>query len=281
MNDLKAYFEDERRFAGALTLALHLIFLIIALLVTFESERGLRPSFIEVTLGEFRSGSPARPTPARQEPVPPQPPVRETPPVTPPPVEQKPREEAKPVELSKQKPVESEVAVTTPPVTKVDPTVVPVEEPVKQPEPVPAVTVAPTPKPAEPAPQAEAAKPTESTASEASKPSTETRQEAEEGPGEDTELSSPYSLKWEGNLGRDPQAQPLPVNTTNESAVITLRFEVMPDGSIGRVLPLRKMNPDLEREVIRSLRGWRFNRLPTGVPQDSQWGVITFRFVVE
>jgi len=93
--------------------------------------------------------------------------------------------------------------------------------------------------------------------------------------------SAPYDLQWEGDLDRSPMVQPLPTNPTNEESVITLRFVVKPDGSLGRIFPLRKMNPELEREVMRTLRSWRFSRLPSGVPQESQWGTITFRFVMD
>jgi TonB family protein len=75
--------------------------------------------------------------------------------------------------------------------------------------------------------------------------------------------------------------QPLPENTTDHEATITIRFEVKPDGSIGRIIPLKKMNPELEREVMHTLRSWRFSRLPSGIPQQSQWGTITFRFVLD
>ncbi|NBB77455.1 MAG: TonB family protein, partial [Bacteroidetes bacterium] len=103
----------------------------------------------------------------------------------------------------------------------------------------------------------------------------------EEGTGNDEDRSAPYELQWEGDLERSPMVQPMPANQTNEEATITVRFEVNPDGSLGRVVPLRKMNPELEREVMRTLRSWRFSRLPSGVPQESQWGRITFRFVLE
>lgn len=96
-----------------------------------------------------------------------------------------------------------------------------------------------------------------------------------------TARSTPYDLQWEGELDRTPMVQPLPSNQTNQEAVITVRFEVKPDGSIGRIIPLRQMSPELEREVMRTLRSWRFSRLPSGVPQEPQWGTITFRFVLE
>lgn len=93
--------------------------------------------------------------------------------------------------------------------------------------------------------------------------------------------SSPFSLQWEGNLDRTPQVQPMPANPTNTEATITVRFEVNPDGTLGQISPLRKINPELERELMQTLRSWRFSGLPSGVPQETQWGTITFRFVTD
>jgi periplasmic protein TonB len=75
--------------------------------------------------------------------------------------------------------------------------------------------------------------------------------------------------------------QPLPVNRTNQEATITVRIEVDPQGNVVRIMPLRRMNPELEREVMQTLRSWRFSRLPSGVPQEVQYGTITFRFVLD
>jgi len=93
--------------------------------------------------------------------------------------------------------------------------------------------------------------------------------------------STPYQLQWEGTLDRSPMVQPLPSNTTNSEGTVTIRFEVNPDGTIGRIIPIRKMNPELEREVMSTLRSWRFSCLPSDVPQEPQWGTITFRFVTD
>lgn len=103
----------------------------------------------------------------------------------------------------------------------------------------------------------------------------------DQGTGTTEDASSPYQLQWEGDLDRTPQIQPLPSNPTIDEATITIRFEVKPDGSLGRVFPVQKMNPKLEREVMRTLRSWRFSRLPEDVPQEPQWGIITFRFVLD
>ena len=92
------------------------------------------------------------------------------------------------------------------------------------------------------------------------------------------QASGPYELQWEGDIERATMAQPLPTNVANAEAVVTVRFEVHPNGTVGRIIPLRKMNAELETEVLRTLRSWRFARLPTDVPQQPQWGTITFRF---
>jgi TonB family protein len=64
-------------------------------------------------------------------------------------------------------------------------------------------------------------------------------------------------------------------------AEITIRFQVKPAGTVGKMIPLKRMNPELEREILKTLRTWRFSRLPQTVPQTVQWGTITFRFVLE
>lgn len=93
--------------------------------------------------------------------------------------------------------------------------------------------------------------------------------------------SNQYELQWEGDIKRLPLAQPLPTNITNSNAVITVRFEVRPNGTVGRIIPLRKMSAELETEVMRTLRLWRFNRLPKGIPEQPQWGTVTFRFITD
>ena len=96
--------------------------------------------------------------------------------------------------------------------------------------------------------------------------------------------SAPFQLEWEGDYNRAPLVQPLPnyhYHQTDSDAVISVRFEVRPDGSVGRLQSIIKANPELEREVLSTLRTWRFSRLPSNMPQESQYGTITFRFIVE
>lgn len=274
MEEQPFFKKEEDRFAMAVTGGLHVVLVVFFLIYTFSIESNVRPSFIEVEFGEFQSGTPAeyaeeqaeqvatRPNPSETEPENPEPEEPE-------PVEQQqsPEETTKPVDAPEQtEEVEAEV-VETPETDKVDPQE---ETATEDPE---EVTV--PPKTEEDEVQQEGA---ETSGDEAGNTG---EVNADQGTGNEQEKSAPYELNWEGDIERNPMVQPLPDNTTDSEATITIRFEVKPDGAIGRIVPLKKMNPELEREVMRTLRSWRFSRLPSGVPQQSQWGTITFRFVFD
>jgi TonB family protein len=73
--------------------------------------------------------------------------------------------------------------------------------------------------------------------------------------------------------------QPPPPSVTVESeSEIELRFWILPNGAVGRVVPVKKSDPRLEALVINYLRHWRFTPLPPDTVQDEQWGIIPFRF---
>ncbi len=59
--------------------------------------------------------------------------------------------------------------------------------------------------------------------------------------------------------------------------VLKLRFSIRPDGSVAKIFPLMKGNPDLELEAMNLLRKWRFEKLPRTVDQDDQKVEISFR----
>jgi TonB family protein len=265
----------EERFALAITSGVHIVLLIIFLFYTFSIETNVRPSFIEVEFGEFKSGTPAeyaeekadqvatRPEPSETEPEEPEP-------EKPDPVEEKKsttQETTKPVDVPEQKEEVQEEEIKTPETDKVDPQKETAAKEQKE------VTV--PPKTEKDEVQQEGA---ETSGDEKGNTG---ELNADQGTGNQQEKSAPYELKWEGDIERNPMVQPLPDNTAGEEATITIRFEVKPDGNIGRIIPLKKMNPELEREVMSTLRSWRFSRLPSGVPQQSQWGTITFRFVFD
>ncbi|MCF6270106.1 MAG: energy transducer TonB [Melioribacteraceae bacterium] len=59
---------------------------------------------------------------------------------------------------------------------------------------------------------------------------------------------------------------------------VKLKFTIMPDGSVGRIFPIRKADTRLEAAAINSLRQWRFEALPSGQELKPQSAVITFPF---
>jgi TonB family protein len=268
--------DSEDRFGWGITGGLHLILLIFAIIYTVNFDVENRPAYMEVTLGEFRSGTAAqqaeqqqeevatRPNPAEEEPDDPNPEITQ-PTETP----QQPEEEAtKPVDLTDQtEEVIDEEVIETPETDIVDPDTPDDTEEVEETE-VPPKTE-------------EDEQIQEGVTESGDERGLEGDVNVDQGTGTTPDRSAPYDLQWEGELDRSPMVQPLPENSTNIEAVITVRFKVNPDGSLGRVFPLKKMNPELEREVMRTLRSWRFSRLPSGVPQEPQWGNITFRFVLD
>ncbi len=273
----KKYFaDDEDRFGLSITAAIHLVLLIIALLYTIDFKTMDRAAFMEVTLGEFRSGTIAeraevqrqqvatRPNPSEIRPDQPDPEI--TQPVETPQTQVD--ETTKPVDLPDQlEEIIDDEVVQTPDTDIINPEVIDITEDIRE-EVVPPQTI-------------EAEQIQEGVAESGDIRGSRGAPDVDQGVGNNPDRSAPYDLQWEGELNRNPMVQPLPDNRTNEEAVITIRFEVHPDGSLGRVIPLRKMNPELEREVMRTLRSWRFSRLPSGVPQEPQWGTITFRFVLD
>jgi len=270
----REYIKDEKRFGRVVTTVLHLLLLIIALLYHVHFTVDTRPAFIEVALGEYQTGAPAelaqerpeevatRPDPPQTQPDVPEPDVPE-PEEIPEPVTD---EAARQVDLAEQiEDVDADV-IQTPDTDQINPEA----NQQQQREEV----VAP--------PQAiRSDQIREGDEISGDERGTEGAPDVEQGTGSDRELSSPYDLRWEGDLDRSPMVQPLPVNREEMEAVIRVRFEVHPDGSIGRIIPVIRMNPELEREVMNTLRNWRFSRLPSGVPQEPQWGTITFRFVLD
>ena len=59
---------------------------------------------------------------------------------------------------------------------------------------------------------------------------------------------------------------------------VKLKFTILPDGTVGSIIPLIKADNRLENAAINSLRQWRFEPLPAGKKQFDQTAVIVFPF---
>lgn len=264
--------KDDKLGLGV-SLGVNIALLIFSLLFTINSGQQLRPSYIEVEFGEFSTGKLAEYAQVKNEEVAQRPNPSEIPPEQPseqvPEPEEVPKvtvnEDTKAADLPDQLEEVIEEIVRTPITEKIDPARQEADNQVEKVE-IP--------------PMAAAAETVQEGAEESGDvDGARGDLTADQGIGTDDNKTSPYELKWEGDLDRSPMRQRLPQNTANTEAVISVRFEVRPDGTVGQIIPVRKMNPELEREVISTLRTWRFSRLPSSAPQQPQWGTITFRFV--
>jgi TonB family protein len=65
------------------------------------------------------------------------------------------------------------------------------------------------------------------------------------------------------------------------SGVVKIRIWVEPSGTVreGTLIEVSSGYPDLDQAVINALKFWKFAPLPSDVVRESQWGIITFRFV--
>lgn len=59
---------------------------------------------------------------------------------------------------------------------------------------------------------------------------------------------------------------------------VKLRFSILPDGSVGRITILQKVDSRLEQVATDALRLWRFEPLPSNAEQTVQIAVINFPF---
>ena len=59
---------------------------------------------------------------------------------------------------------------------------------------------------------------------------------------------------------------------------VKLKFTILPDGTVGKILPLIKADTRLEQAAINSLRQWRFEPLPEAQNAIEQYAVIIFPF---
>ena len=99
--------------------------------------------------------------------------------------------------------------------------------------------------------------------------------------GGDIKFDKPYEISWEGVV-RDILYDPLPKypEGLDKEARIKIRITVLPNGTIGDLIPLQKADATLESETMKTLRLWRLSPLKSTDPQLNQTAVITFRFVL-
>ncbi|MBW2037996.1 MAG: hypothetical protein JRI46_00120 [Deltaproteobacteria bacterium] len=73
---------------------------------------------------------------------------------------------------------------------------------------------------------------------------------------------------------------PPPKVKVSVAADVLLKFWVIPNGTVGKVIPLVKGGATVDLAAIKYIKRYRFNPLPKDVPQVEMWGVISVRSVL-
>jgi len=89
-----------------------------------------------------------------------------------------------------------------------------------------------------------------------------------------------YDIDWGGQGQRKIYSYILPTypEGVNKEIDIRLKFSIMPDGTVGQIIPLLKADTRLESAAINSLRQWRFEPLSANQKQVAQIAVIVFPY---
>jgi len=100
--------------------------------------------------------------------------------------------------------------------------------------------------------------------------------------GGDVKFEKPYEISWEGVV-RDILYDPLPQypEGLDKEARIRIKITVLPNGTIGDLIPLQKADATLESVTMKTLKLWRLSPLKPTDPQVTQTAVITFRFILQ
>jgi outer membrane biosynthesis protein TonB len=89
-----------------------------------------------------------------------------------------------------------------------------------------------------------------------------------------------YDIDWGGKGKRQIYSYEIPPypEGVQKEIDIRLKFTILPDGTVGTILPLTKADTKLENAAINSLRQWRFEPLSSGQKQLEQTAVIVFPY---
>jgi hypothetical protein len=94
------------------------------------------------------------------------------------------------------------------------------------------------------------------------------------GPGKGMGLGD---IEWGGGGNRTVLNKVLPPSPggLDKLVSIKIRFNVLPDGTVGEMRPMTKGDPSLESISLKTLKKWKFNRLDSDIQMT---GIITFTF---
>lgn len=103
---------------------------------------------------------------------------------------------------------------------------------------------------------------------------------SEEGNNSNIEGNFGFDIDWGGKGTRKIYSFILPQypEGVRKEVNIKLQFTILPDGTVGTIIPKMKADTRLENAAINSLRQWRFEALSTNQRQVEQTAVIVFPY---
>ena len=86
------------------------------------------------------------------------------------------------------------------------------------------------------------------------------------GTGGGTTYGTGYSIGWGGKGKRAVLSWNVPKYPpgVNIEGNVVLSFTILPNGTVGSVVPVKKLDPKLDNLSINALKTWRFEKLPAG-----------------
>ena len=102
----------------------------------------------------------------------------------------------------------------------------------------------------------------------------------EEGNNTEVEGNFGFDIDWGGKGTRKIYSFILPQypDGVKKEVNIKLQFTILPDGTVGTIIPKMKADTKLENAAINSLRQWRFEALSSNQRQVEQSAVIVFPY---
>ena len=107
-----------------------------------------------------------------------------------------------------------------------------------------------------------------------------TSQLSEEGNNSEVDGTFGFDIDWGGKGTRKIYSFILPQypDGVKKEVNIKLQFTILPDGTVGTIIPKMKADTRLENAAINSLRQWRFEALSSNQRQVEQTAVIVFPY---
>ncbi len=88
-----------------------------------------------------------------------------------------------------------------------------------------------------------------------------------------------YRISWDSGEKREVIYRQIPEfpEKLDRSVELELKFSVSPAGEVLQIIPLKKVDPELERITVDAFYKWRFS---PAAEEKRQWGKITFNFII-